>query len=160
MTLRAGPGWKMWLNSRGSVRAKIESALGRGRWPHTDWARPCWRDWPRVTSDMSPLPHVARPELKSQRSSWTRHFRGGQWGPEPVKPNAPFVEVRWILRHQKIRPIPCLHSHYQREGEWRLEYLPQRDLYYTGKCLNYQERDKIKRKWVEMGLHLLTLLSV
>lgn len=109
---------------------------------------------------MSPLAHAARPELKSQRSSGARHFRAGQWGPEALKPNVPFVEVRWILRHQKIRPIPHVHSHHQREGEWRLEYLPQRDLYQTGRCLNYQERDKIKRKCVEMGLHLVILPSV
>lgn len=83
----------MWLNFRGPVGAKTESALvGRGGWAHADCARPCWKDLPQATSEINPSAYAEGPEVKSQRSSWTRHL--GEASEDQrlvVKPDGPFL---------------------------------------------------------------------
>lgn len=46
-------------------------------------------------------------------------------------------------------PAPTRTTRERDNGEW--VFTSERFVLY-GRCLNYQERDKIKRKWVEMGL--------
>ena len=48
-----------------------------------------------MTSDLNPPAHAARPELKFQRSTWTRYLREASEDKRPiVKSDVRFLEVR------------------------------------------------------------------
>lgn len=99
-----------------------------------------------------PSSTCSKAELKFQRCTWIRHLREASEDKRlVVKSDVPSLEVRWTVRHQKTRPIPHPRSQHQREGSWR-KNICLKEICIIWGCPNYQERDKIKTKWVEMGL--------
>lgn len=115
--------WEDQLEARQSQHC--EGGLG---WPHTAQAWPCWKNW----QVMNPSVHAARPEVKSQRSSCTRHLVRDQWGPgDCFQTGCPSLEVRWTVHQLKIRAIPRSPYHHQREGEEWLNISPERSVFYA-----------------------------